>query len=614
MRRGKSQVLYRNLPTMLMDFQKCIVQITKWDCDEIRDINKTRVVHKIHKKLERYPRKRGFPSSPNLDEYIVLEPRRIEARVRPLTFICNNSDCNAAFSFYLNSAYQVLRKFGRKFKCPRCKKGDLFQWDMIYFDDDGYIDFVAVPPRFMGKDVYIMRTGKKPSNWRWVDRSNREDSISLNKRNNNTSHMMYPKPFRISSAMYLVQEEFINISPTDEEIIFNDMNAAKVKIAEYLGILEEKNVSIHEMLKAKITTEQQLKTERTIQTMRDQGVADSVINKILQSLKNENPSENEKKLEILTEIEKNVQPENDDFIDLALDVFDYIETMKLPNIKEIKTVVKESREQKKSNIHIIKNFPDTFKRIGVKNAFIVRDLNILSTVYGYTRKYDNPSKAILRRFHTSEDEDDEQRIPIFGSKKSTEGIVLEFDRNMIIRWLLKNEIKIDKKLLTSNEKELKIWFINNIQTNFINSFTYIPDEANIVTRRIYTLIHTISHALLSQASFQCGYEKESLGEIILPTIPAVILYFKARSDYQLGGMYTLFENFVIPWIDDTERLVRSCIYDPVCKNTTGACHACLHLSEGSCEHFNKDLDRNLLTGNKKKNIIGFWSNSFRGDT
>ena len=72
-----------------------------------------------------------------------------------------------------------------------------------------------------------------------------------------------------------------------------------------------------------------LKTEKTIQTMKDQNVSEDVINKILESLKKENPTGNKIKIEVLKEIEENIKPENNDYIDLALDVFDYIETMKM---------------------------------------------------------------------------------------------------------------------------------------------------------------------------------------------------------------------------------------------------------------------------------------------
>jgi len=619
MKRPKTQVLYRFLPSMFVDFHKCIVQITKWDCNVMENINKTRIVYKIHRNVNsfrRFNNAKGFPLKPNPDEYVILEPRRVEGRVRPLTFLCNNGKCNAAFSFYPNESSKVIRKFGTEFKCPKCKSGNIFQWDMIYHDTDGKLEQVDYLHYLYSKkitdrdNVKLLRHGKKPSQWRWRDTITGNEE-SLNKRNFETNHIMYPKPFRISSVINLHGEEFINVSEEDEEIIFSSQDAAKLKIAEYLGLLEEKNTTLKDMLKTKGSLRASLETSKTVEMMRKAGVDEKTISKMLETLRKENPSEHEKKMEILEQIENMVKPTSENYANIALEVFDYLETLSLPNKKEIREVVREAEIENKPNVHIIKKFPNVLERIGVEKAFIARDLTILSTIYGFTRKENEPDKAVLNRFHTSleNDGEDEIKTPIFAVRKKTEAIIFQFDRMKILKWLAENGVKIEFEKL-KDERSLKCWFLNNIENDKIDRFFQIGNDANLQTRLVYNLLHTISHALLIQASFQCGYEKDSLGEIILPTIPAIILYYKTANDFQLGGMYTLFENFIIPWIDDAKELVKSCIYDPLCKNDKGACHACLHISEGSCQHFNKDLGRHYLIGRKKDGICGFWESSF----
>jgi hypothetical protein len=612
MKRGKTTVLYRFLPSMLVDFHNCIIQISAWDCSEIHDINKTRVVYKVDSNVRKFKGKtKGFPRKPNFEDYAILEPKRVEGRVRPLTFLCNNNECNAAFSFYPNDAHKVTKKFGRDFRCPRCKTGTIYQWDMVYVDADGTLDFVTIPASFSNKDsVRLIRDGKKPSTWRWLSEAT-GNKVSLNRRNPATDAMMYPKPFRASSVIYPLTEDFINISNEDEDQVLRERENGELKIADYLGLLQKHNTSMQEISNATSARNGGISVDQTLQTMRDNKVPDSVIETIIRSLRAENPDQQSKKKAVLEEVKCIFVPDSDDhYLAVVLEVFDYMETLSLPDVREIEDVVKESQDERKPNASKVKTFPNKLRQVGVEKAYIVKDLSVLSTVYGFTRKENDPQKAFLNRFHTSETDDDDPRTPIFATQKRTEAILFQFDRMLVLRWLAKNGIGVNFEEL-KNEETLKSWFLNNIKSEEIPRFSSIESDANEATRLTYNLLHSMSHALLKQAADQCGYEQGSLGEIIMASIPAVIFYYKAASDFQIGGLHNLFENFIVPWIDNAQDSVRSCIYDPLCKNDTGACHACLFISEGSCIHFNKDLGRQYLVGSKKDNIVGFWKSSFR---
>jgi hypothetical protein len=59
----------------------------------------------------------------------------------------------------------------------------------------------------------------------------------------------------------------------------------------------------------------------------------------------------------------------------------------------------------------------------------------------------------------------------------------------------------------------------------------------------------------------------------------------------------------------------ACVYDPVCMEETGACHACMHVSEMSCEHFNRNLSRRYLFGWIEPDgdeFIGYWDGRCAG--
>jgi hypothetical protein len=48
------------------------------------------------------------------------------------------------------------------------------------------------------------------------------------------------------------------------------------------------------------------------------------------------------------------------------------------------------------------------------------------------------------------------------------------------------------------------------------------------------------------------------------------------------------------------RQTRRCVYDPVCYEREGGCHACTHLAETSCRFFNLNLSRAFLFGGSDK--------------
>jgi hypothetical protein len=72
-------------------------------------------------------------------------------------------------------------------------------------------------------------------------------------------------------------------------------------------------------------------------------------------------------------------------------------------------------------------------------------------------------------------------------------------------------------------------------------------------------------------------------------------------------MFTLFKTQIRNWVKDSKEFARECIYDPACANSESgaACHACMHVSEFTCENFNANLDRNMLVGTGDR-YDAFW--------
>jgi hypothetical protein len=62
------------------------------------------------------------------------------------------------------------------------------------------------------------------------------------------------------------------------------------------------------------------------------------------------------------------------------------------------------------------------------------------------------------------------------------------------------------------------------------------------------------------------------------------------------------------WLEAAADEVMYCLNDPSCIEGKKACFACLHLAEVSCEHFNRELGRDVLIGSPSgAPKYGFWS-------
>lgn len=127
----------------------------------------------------------------------------------------------------------------------------------------------------------------------------------------------------------------------------------------------------------------------------------------------------------------------------------------------------------------------------------------------------------------------------------------------------------------------------------------------------YVMMHTLSHLLIRELAFTCGYNAASLKERIYASsddaqpMAGILIYTAANdTDGTLGGLVELGESAALGNVFN-RALARAqvCTADPLCAehhpNTDStvhlaACHACTFLAETSCERGNKYLDRALL--------------------
>lgn len=124
----------------------------------------------------------------------------------------------------------------------------------------------------------------------------------------------------------------------------------------------------------------------------------------------------------------------------------------------------------------------------------------------------------------------------------------------------------------------------------------------------YIALHTLSHLLIRTIALECGYSSASLSErIYAGPDRAGILIYTAVPDAEgtLGGLVSLAEPEPLTRIvERARRDAHRCSSDPLCAERLparpadflhgAACHACLFVSETTCERGNRFLDRRFV--------------------
>lgn len=141
----------------------------------------------------------------------------------------------------------------------------------------------------------------------------------------------------------------------------------------------------------------------------------------------------------------------------------------------------------------------------------------------------------------------------------------------------------------------------------------------------FLLLHALTHALINQLSFDCGYGSASLRERLFfqrnpgkPPMHGLLIYTASGdSEGSMGGLVRQGQpGRLEPTIRRSIEKASWCSNDPVCLESTGqgvdncnlaACHGCLLLPETSCEEGNRLLDRAALVGSHANPELGYFS-------
>ena len=251
------------------------------------------------------------------------------------------------------------------------------------------------------------------------------------------------------------------------------------------------------------------------------------------------------------------------------------------------------------------------RKLGIKDMMVTNDVELVTCVYGYTRKTDDPtSKNIKGRLKLNSFGRNKEGLLIsYGVKLNTEGILFDIDQRRIIEWLNENKIIGESEMpdLDSDES-VKRWYLTHIHSENITSFGNI-NPSDEITNAVFCLLHSMSHAFIREAGEISGLDKNSLAEMIIVETASIFLYAQSEQGLKLGALSSMADLSYTKFLNDTYVNSRNCVFDPICLEAETSCSACQLIPETSCKYFNHNLGRKYLFtyGEHQSGYkIGFW--------
>ena len=616
MKRGKSQSMYRYLPDSWIDFslrgkqrKNYIAFVERWNSEQVTDINRQRLLRHVDNAVRSFeskgtaaslPSVTGFGAELTVDVCDVLSPKSsaeqygIVSKISPLTFYCPK--CKKMYQFRSADDYRY------NMNCKNHKSIGLKQFRQIYYCKCGWATDkhpVYCPSCKSSDNIYW------DGEYNFYCRSCNNRKIPMRVSCDVCKAQLFPKP-ALDPAQYFVKcLNMIDLIDEETERFINDESYGSfLSLAYWFGAINREELL--DVISDGIVEDEEGFTKK--------------YEELLAALRPAMPSEEAAVNAARIAAEnacggkfKTVVSDTKTKISITQEVTNIIAEM----IIEYDNVLNsEGVSTLKDAIHLAKSLntnakPDDFfeiaSRFGIKDAQVCGNIPFVSCSYGYTRSTSDYEPGVQLHAYN----ENRGRKNVYALKLNTEGVLFEFERKAIVEWLLKNHI-IDENNApdVSSDHELKIWFVNHIKPDLITAF----DEINIAegeeTYYIYRLIHSISHVLIRAAAELCGLDKNSISEYTFCSIPAVLIYCQNSQGFNLGALFNAFEAYFDKWLLNAYSLSQKCVYDPICKERYKACTGCLFVNEISCEHFNQDLDRTLITGyfNKEtgEQFFGFW--------
>lgn len=267
--------------------------------------------------------------------------------------------------------------------------------------------------------------------------------------------------------------------------------------------------------------------------------------------------------------------------------YDYFIEKEQPDSKQIKFSVIDCTDQINGFSKLVKI--DKLKKTTVQTSFTRNEPIDIDSILQDQSEY----KYTVQRQSVSKNNFESKTLPALESYG--EGILFVLDKNKLEQWE-KQQVVIERTDKIKNNAKNADW-----KSHQIIAKTLTPRKV---------LIHTLSHLLMRELEYVCGYPTSSLSErlFVSDTMHGFLISAFDGTDGYLGGLSNLCND-----LDNLRKIIESAIFratdcssDPICIESEGqgvgqlnlaACHSCTLTPETTCELSNLYLDRSLVINN-----------------
>jgi hypothetical protein len=634
MKRSKTQAVYRFLPEMWIsekdDSERAVsAKIKNWNYIKMSDIYEDFIEGEIKRQVKLFGDRGGdisaFDLSPDTHSFAIVETACNEGipdiigEISPLVFYC--SSCGAVSDLRNPDA---VDKYTWKCKNPDCGKWAVKQLQMIYACECGYAQPIKIP-HVQGVKNFKFRPNE--TQYKMFYRSgNSEKPAEFVQICPNCNSRLVPdnansgrnyKPFTLKVINLVDQRNgqfYKKGIDAQKTIVCRWFD--KLSTADYDEILNNIELAFSDAFKSDA---QRRNVKQQVRALIDAGMLppemfESAVNNMLQNAPNTKSVE--RYVAMCDDLFSRKKAENPVGYAEWLSHFSF-KLMQYDTLKYAKRIITlEEAIQRQLDMEFIDSPEEVTalnKKMGITNMQVSCDIQIINCTYGYSRRVADPKNSTNKNCRLKLNAYDRTRDGtanlVYGAKLDTEGILFEISQRKIVEWLYENNIISEEQLPDlDDDVSVKKWFAQYVHSDVISMFGEIDDSEKI-TKNVFALLHSMSHAFMNAAGELSGLSSNSLTEIILVETASIFIYAQTSQGIPLGALSGMAESNYAFFLKKAFDEAKNCVFDPICtERDDTACSACLIIPEISCNHFNAELGRKYLYSidGVDNPTVGFW--------
>lgn len=634
MKRSKTQAVYRFLPEMWIsekdDSERAVsAKIKNWNYIKMSDIYEDFIEGEIKRQIKLFGDRGGdisaFDLSPDTHSFAIVETACNEGipdiigEISPLVFYC--SSCGAVSDLRNPDA---VDKYTWKCKNPDCGKWAVKQLQMIYACECGYAQPIKIP-HVQGVKNFKFRPNE--TQYKMFYRSgNSEKPAEFVQICPNCNSRLVPdnansgrnyKPFTLKVINLVDQRNgqfYKKGIDAQKTIVCRWFD--KLSTADYEEILNNIELAFSDAFKSDA---QRRNVKQQVRALIDAGMLppemfESAVNNMLQNAPNTKSVE--RYVAMCDDLFSRKKTENPVGYAEWLSHFSF-KLMQYDTLKYAKRIITlEEAIQRQLDMDFIDSPEEVTalnKKMGITNMQVSCDIQIINCTYGYSRRVADPKNSTNKNCRLKLNAYDRTRDGtanlVYGVKLDTEGILFEISQRKIVEWLYENNIISEEQLPDlDDDVSVKKWFAQYVHSDVISMFGEIDDSEKI-TKNVFALLHSMSHAFMNAAGELSGLSSNSLTEIILVETASIFIYAQTSQGIPLGALSGMAESNYAYFLKKAFDEAKNCVFDPICtERDDTACSACLIIPEISCNHFNAELGRKYLYSidGVDNPTVGFW--------